>query len=134
MSLLVSFIGSIYVAKKITKEIAKTSIIAAIINLLINLVLIKYIGLYAASLSTVVAYMAMFIYRFIDCKKYVKLTANKKLVLSMIALLALSICVYYCNNKILQLVNAIIVVLYTVFINRTSAKFIFQSIINKIKK
>lgn len=133
-NILAGFIGSIYVAKKITKEIAKTSIIAAIINLIINLVLIKYIGLYAASFSTVIAYMAMYIYRFIDCKKYVKLTANKKIVSSMIILLVISIFIYYCNNKILQLVNAIVVTMYTVFINRTSAKFIFQSIINKFKK
>lgn len=133
-NILVSFIGSVYVAKKITKEIAKTSIIAAIINLVINLVLIKYIGLYAASLSTVIAYIAMFTYRFIDCRKYVKLSVNKKIVISMIIILITSIFAYYGKSKNLQLLNMCIVIIYSIFINRTNAKFIFQSIINKIKK
>lgn len=71
-NILVSFVGSIYVAKKLTKEIAKTSIISAVINIFVNIVLIKSIGLYAASISTVIAYALMFIYRWIDVKKYVK--------------------------------------------------------------
>ena len=76
-NILVSFVGSIYVAKKKTTEIAKTSIFAAIINILINIVFIKKIGLYAASISTLVAYMSMCIYRFIDSRKYVILSIIK---------------------------------------------------------
>ena len=58
-NVIVSFLGSIYVAKKITKEIAKTSILAAVINVVVNILTIKWLGLYAASISTVVAYLSM---------------------------------------------------------------------------
>ena len=83
-NILVSFVGSIYVAKKLTKEIAKTSIISAVINIFVNIVLIKSIGLYAASISTVIAYALMFIYRWIDVKKYVKFNVNKILMFALI--------------------------------------------------
>ena len=67
----VSLLGSIYVALKKSNEIAKTSILAAIINILINIIFINKIGLFAASISTVVAYLSMSIYRYIDVQKYV---------------------------------------------------------------
>ena len=50
-SVLIGLIGSIYVAKKMTKEVAKTTMIAAIINLTIDIALIKVIGIYAAAIS-----------------------------------------------------------------------------------
>lgn len=46
----------IYVALKKTKEIAKTTVVSALINIAVNLLLINYIGLYAASISSLVAY------------------------------------------------------------------------------
>lgn len=133
-NVLVSFIGTIYVAKKITKEIAKTSIFAAIINITINLLLIKYIGLYAASISTLVAYLSMFIYRYIDSRKYVKLTVNKKLISSMIILIIVSIIVYYLHNEVIQGIVAVIVTIYAIIINKNSAKFILQTIYKKIHR
>ena len=71
-SVLIGLIGSIYVAKKMTKEVAKTTMIAAIINLTIDIALIKVIGIYAAAISTLVSYMLLAIYRYIDVQKYVK--------------------------------------------------------------
>ena len=133
-NVLVSFIGSIYVAKKITKEIAKTSIFAAAINIVVNLSLIKFIGLYAASISTFAAYFAMFIYRYIDSKKYVRLRVNKNLVTSMIALTVISSIVYYLNNTITQVIAALVVTVYAIYINRNSAKFVTKVIKNKFLK
>ncbi len=133
-NVLVSFIGSIYVAKKITKEIAKTSIFAAIINITINILLIKKIGLFAASISTLIAYMSMFIYRFIDSKKYVTLFINKKIVYTMILFLACSIAIYYGSSLKLKILNATVITIYAIIINKNSAGFILQSIRKKVKK
>lgn len=133
-NVLVSFIGSIYVAKKITKEIAKTSIFAAIINIMVNLILIHKIGLYAASLSTLIAYFAMFVYRYIDSKKYVKLEVNKKVIISMLIILVIAAIVYYTNNRALQGIVAIMVLVYAIAINKISIKFILESISRKFKK
>lgn len=133
-NVLVSFIGSIYVAKKITKEIAKTSILAAVINITINLLGIRFIGLYAASLSTLIAYLSMFLYRYQDSKKYVTLTVNKKLIMSMIGVLGITIILYYGGNKTWQILMALFVTIYAIFVNQTSAKFVWQSVRHKIIK
>lgn len=133
-NVLVSFIGSVYVAKKITKEIAKTSIFAAIINIVINLICINWIGLYAASISTLIAYFSMFIYRYIDSRKYVKLKVNKKIIISMLVILITSIIVYYKESVILQLINALIVAVYAILVNRKSVKIIWQIVMEKMKK
>ena len=77
-NVLIGLIGGIYVAKKKTKEIANTTIISAILNIIINLGMIKFIGLYAACISTLLAYFIMGIYRYIDCKKYVNIKLNVK--------------------------------------------------------
>ncbi|MDE5630888.1 MAG: oligosaccharide flippase family protein, partial [Bacilli bacterium] len=70
---LISVYSAIYIAKKMTKKVALTSAGAAFINIVVDFSLIKYIGLFAASISTVVAYMIMAIYRSFDLKKYVKI-------------------------------------------------------------
>lgn len=127
-NILVSFLGAIYTAKKLTKEIAKTSIIAAIINITINVLLIKKTGLYAASISTVIAYFVMFLYRRIDSKKYVKLNTNKPLVIGIIIITIISMMIYYINNLYLKIVLAIVVTIYVIVVNQKSVKFIIKFI------
>ncbi len=133
-NILVGFLGSIYVAKKLTKEIAKTSMFAAIINIVVNLCLIKFIGLYAASISTLVAYLAMFVYRAIDSRKYVKLNVNRTMIISMTILTLITTLTYYMQNKIIQAIIAIIITIYAIYINRNSVKFIIQAIKGKLKQ
>ena len=133
-NILVSFIGTIYVAKKMTKEIAKTSIYAAIINITINVILINKIGLFAASISTLVAYMTMFIYRIVDSRKYVKLKVNFKIIVSMILMLVLSIIAYYYEDQIIRIGILALIVIYSIFINVKSIKFIINSIKERMGK
>ena len=125
---------SIYVAKKLTKEIAKTSFFAAIINAVINIGLINYIGLFAASLSTLVAWLAMFIYRFIDSKKHLKLQVDLKLVLSMIAVCLISVVAYYLRNMVLCGIVALGVTIYAFVINKDSMKSITEMMKKKLLK
>ncbi len=132
-NVLVSFIGSIYVAKKMTKEIAKVSIFAAIINIVTNLLMIKFIGLYAASISTLLAYSIMFVLRYIDVKKYVNLKIKKSVVISLIILVIISFVTYYIQNRILDICNCILVTIYAVLINKSSAKFVIESFASKLK-
>lgn len=133
-NILVSFAGSIYVAKKLTKEIAKTSIISAIINIVVNVVLIKSIGLYAASISTVLAYALMFIYRWIDVKKYVKFNVNKILMFALTIMYGITIFTYYLKNTIVSAIVLGIVVVFAVIANLNSVSYLKQIVKNKIKK
>ena len=133
-NILVSFLGSIYVAKKLTKEIAKTSIFAAIINLVVNISLVNFIGLYAASISTAVSYFAMFVYRIIDSRKYVKLSVPKKLVFSFIIVTAITVITYYVRNTALSVITLIMVVIYALLINKNSMQYIVKAVNKKMKK
>ena len=98
-SVLIGLIGSIYVAKKMTKEVAKTTMIAAIINLTIDIALIKVIGIYAAAISTLVSYMLLAIYRYIDVQKYVKVKIPIKNIVVNSIIFILVVVLYLYNNS-----------------------------------
>lgn len=133
-NILVSFLGSVYVAKKLTKEIAKTSIIAAIINIVVNIALINQIGLYAASISTVIAYFAMFIYRLIDVKKYVSIKTNKTLIAVLSVSFLVAIITYYLKMKIISIVVLLAVIIIAIYINKDSAKYLTEIVKKRFKK
>ena len=68
---LVTLYGSIYAAKKKTRQILNTTLLAAAINVAVMVALIQFLGLFAAALASVVAYLAMAVYRYFDVKKFV---------------------------------------------------------------
>lgn len=122
----VSLLGSIYVALKKSKEIAKTSIYSAIINIVINILLIKYIGLYAASISTLVAFASLTIYRFIDVQKFVKIDIDKKTILGSILMIAIILPTYYFKNFYVSIFGLIVTLCFSYYNNKQMLnKFIF---------
>ena len=129
-SIVVSLLGSVYVALKKTKEIARTSIYAALINIIVDLCLIKFIGLYAASISTLVSYFAMAIYRFIDVQKYVKIKLDlKNSIISVIVAIIITM-IYYVRNIYMCIFGAVLSVLFAIIFN----KEILINIVKNIKK
>ena len=117
-SVLIGLIGSIYVAKKMTKEVAKTTMIAAIINLTIDIALIKVIGIYAAAISTLVSYMLLAIYSYIDVQKYVKVKIPKKNIVVNSIVFILVVVLYLYNNIALNVINLLLCILYAIIVNK----------------
>ena len=133
-NVIVALETAIYVAKKNTKAIAMTSGVSAVINVVVHMVLIKFIGLYAASISTLIAYFVMSIYRFVNIKKkYYKIKIDKSIILSAIGILFILLPLYYINNKNLCLVGVLIAVIYALILNRKSIKSILITLKEKIK-
>lgn len=132
-NVVVGLIGAIYVAKKKTKEVAKISIYSAIINIVTHLLLIKFIGLYAAAISTLVAYFAMMVYRFKDVKKYVEIKIEKGLVAKILLVAIITTVLYYINNIYLNIISLIIAVLYAIIINKNQIGIVLKFINAKIK-
>lgn len=122
--------SAVYLAKKKSSESAKTAILAALINVGVDLLLINYIGLYAASVSTLMAYASMAIYRYFDVKKYVNAVIDKKFLLVTFILAVFELLVYYSNQKYLCLVMLFIVMIYSVFYNRELIKAIYNSVLH----
>ncbi|CUO14564.1 MATE efflux family protein [Turicibacter sanguinis] len=133
-NIIVSLLGSVYVALKKSGEIAKTSIYSAIINIIINVCLIKFIGLYAASISTLLSYLAMSIYRYLDVQKYVKIKLDKKFILISIPTVIIICIFYYLKIIIFCVLGALLSVIFALFYNISFIKEIFKTIKNKIKK
>lgn len=129
----VSMLGSIYVALKKTGEIAKTSLLAALINICVNLLLIRFIGLYAASISTLIAFFSMTLYRYRDVQKYKKIKVDKKFVISSIIFGLYILLVYYMRNNYLCGLGAICAIIFTYMWNKNVLLGIIKWILNKFK-
>ena len=125
-NILISLIGGIYVAKKKTEEMAKTTILSAIINIIIHVLLIKYIGLYAACISTLISYIIMGIYRLIDCQKYVRIKLNYKKLIIFTLIYLLCTVSYIINNLIINIITLLIVLLYLFVSNYKMIKVILK--------
>ena len=118
----VGLISVVYTAKKKSMVLAKTTIWIAVINLVTDIALIKFIGLYAASVSTLLAYGVMMIYRYIDVQKYVRIKIPFRKVVSTLLLIAIVFSAYYIENKVLCVVALLITVIYAVIENRLFVK------------
>ena len=94
----VSFYSAIYVAKKLTRQVANTSIFAAVINLVVLFALIWFIGIWAAAISTVVAYGAMAAYRHYDMKKYMTITYERGIFTKLGLLFVIVTALYYMDS------------------------------------
>ena len=114
----IGLVSVVYTAKKLSGELAKTSIWIAIINLGTDLLLIKHIGLYAASVSTLVAYFVMMIYRCNDVKKYIHIIIPiSKIVKTVLLIICVGVA-YYSNSIVLQIIALGFAIVYALIENR----------------
>lgn len=96
--------------------------------------LIKYIGLYAASISTLVSYASTALYRRIDIRKYIRIKVNvPNIVLNSVAVAFVTMS-YYFNNDIVNVVTLLIACIYTVGINRKLIKMVISEIRKYMKE
>lgn len=130
LNIIIGLISVIYVARKKSKELAKTTIFSAIINIVAHLGLIKFIGIFAASISTVISCICMIIFRWIDIKKYINIKLSIRLIISMIIMTTYVFISYYINNIFLNIISLIITVIYVLVINKP----ILNSVIFEIKR
>ena len=126
--------SQVYLAKKLSKQVASTAILGAIINIAINVVFIKYIGLYAAAISTAISYFVMMLYRHFDLKKYVNIKLESGLIIKSILIFTFAIILYYQHNLYLNIFNLVVVCLYAYFSNKEFLKSSYKTVLSKIKR
>ena len=127
---LTGYLGGIYVAYKKTKSIGITTIFAAVCNLVIDLTTIHFIGLYAASGSTLVSYFILFVYRMIDVRKFIAIKYNipRLIIIGMILIIMSGLC--YLRNPITDIINAVLGIILFIVLNGK----LMMVLINKIFK
>lgn len=133
-SSMASFIGGIYVAHKKTRSVGVTTILAAACNLVIDLVFVHKIGIFAASISTLVSYVFLTIYRMVDVQKFQKVKFNTGRFCLLIALLVLMCAICWIDTVALNVLNIILGCIIAVVVNRKIMKIILLTLKNKMKK
>lgn len=121
----------IFVALKKSAEIAKTTVYAAITNLVVDIVLIKFIGLYAASISTLVAFAVVAIYRYYNVRKYVNVKLDSKLVIFTTVVGTLTVVSYYYDRLVTNILTLFIVAVFSVVTNKKMIIIILETIKEK---
>lgn len=108
---LAEYLGVIYLADKKTSKIFITCIIGATTNIIFNLFLIPYFGSNGAAIATFLGYLAIWITRYIGCKKIIPISMNYMDVGISFVFLFIEIVLLYIND-ILAIIVFIIFVLY----------------------
>lgn len=132
LSMLAQFIGGIYIAKMESKKNGVTTAMAAVINIIVHLCLVKYIGLYAATISTLISYGILVLVRFFDIRKSIRLRLQKRAIIMLIVLIY-----FFASNYIyitwLNWVNVLLASIYFVYSNYGYANKIVQKLLKKGK-
>lgn len=123
------FFGGIYIAQKESKKNGKTTVLAAIINLIVTVILIEHIGLYAATISTLISYTILIIIRYYDVKKSISIKFNMKTLISFLILIYCFIMSYF-NNYVINILNILITICNFFIIN----KIMIKRLLNQIKR
>ena len=124
----------VYFGLKKTKELLKTTMLGAALNLVVCIALIKWIGLYAAALSSVVGYGANSIWRYFDLKKYMNVKLNPVYVASSIITGVLVCCCYYSGNTVLNIIGLIGSIVYAAVINSKLLKMVISNLRKILKR
>lgn len=133
-SSIVSFYGSIYIAVQQTKHVASSSIAGAVINVVVNLLLIRWIGLYAASISTAVSYLCICIYRYFDLKKMIEIKYYFPEMILGILMFSISAVCCHIRNVYSIILCIVIAIGYNIAFNRHMLINFFNVIFLKIRK
>jgi O-antigen/teichoic acid export membrane protein len=70
------FLSSIYTATRHTANSSWTSLIACVTNIFLNIILIDKFGIQGASVATVLSYLACYVVRIFDARRYVPFKVN----------------------------------------------------------
>ena len=129
-----AFQGGIYVAYMKTASVGITTMLAAACNLLVDFLLVNRIGITAGSISTLISYFLLFIYRMFDVRKiqdikynYVKLIGQSLVIIVMCVLC-------YIRNIYLDIINIVIGVLFFILVNKEMIGQIVTKYMKKVKK
>ena len=131
-SALCSFLGLGYQISKQTERSLFTTVFAAILNVVINIVLIRVIGLQAASFSTFAAYLFLFIIRLKHTERYYKLSVGWKEFITLFAIsLALILFVWSVNDIAIIIVATLACIVLLIYKNKYLVSPVIRKVLHK---
>ena len=125
------FLGGLQIGYKNTKANGISTIIGALVNVVVHLVLIKYIGLYAAAISTLVSNFTVTIIRNHQLKGKTSLTVSEKTYPIICIYIYFIVASLYIYNLIFNLINLFVASLIFIVVNREYMVKIIRKVIKK---
>ena len=133
-SIISGLYGTLYITYGKSRGLARSTIISCIVNVTVDLILIKYIGLMAAPISSLVAYVAILFYRYFDTKKLIDVRINKKDSLIGAVSIIITSAAYYSDDRIIQMLSIMIGILISCLLCREYPKYIMTMLVERKKK
>lgn len=127
-----AFYGVGYQVAKETKGSFYTSLLGALINCITNIAFISFIGIQAASLSTMMGFLIMWLARVYKTKKYFKIRINKSNFFILSFLIGIFIYLYFYNNKIINQILMISSIFIFYIFNKNIIYKLFLLLKNKV--
>ncbi len=121
-----TFLGGIYVAYKKSKSVGITTTIAAMINLVTDLCAIRWAGLYAASGSTLVAYVFLFVYRILDVQKIIRIHIDYKRSILILVFVLFECALCFMNIPLLNILNIVLSLLVFSLLNKNVIQVVYH--------
>ncbi len=119
----IGMISAIYLVENETKQVAVSTSAAAVVNIVVDLALIKFIGIYAAPISSICGYAAISIWRLIDVnRRHCKVSMEIKKLFILFSMLVVSMLGYYINSLPLEIASLLYVIVIALLINREFLK------------
>jgi O-antigen/teichoic acid export membrane protein len=115
-SALSSFYGVGYQSSKKTRGAFTTSVLGAVFNIGFNIFMVPIIGIQAASLSTMLAFLIMWIARIYETRKYFNINVDKKNLLYLTLITSTYVVLYYYSYKLTNVILMVLsIVIFIVF-------------------
>jgi len=117
-----SLLGGVLTGLKDSKATGWTTAVGAAVNFLINLCLIQKIGLYAASISTLVSYCVIFLCRYKVVCKSIKVRFSLNYSVQLAIILALVSTAYFLRNIMLSMIVLFVLVVWGCWQNQETIR------------
>lgn len=128
------FYGVGYNCEKKTKEAFTTTMYSAILNFIINILLIKFIGVYAAALSTLISYFVLWISRIFTTKKFFTIKINnRELILGITLILIANLISFLFDGLKLLLMDGVMCIV-SIYVYRETIKYMWDTVVQYIGK
>ncbi len=134
-----NFYSGIFGAFKKTKIMGTTTVVASIVNLIVDLALIKFIGIYAACVSTLVSNILICVYRKKKLIRFLKLEemnkSNPIIILFVICFSYYTKFIPFLSNAFYWIISAvalILAIIYSFIINRDFINVFIKKLKNRI--
>lgn len=112
-NMFVGLVNPIYLIHNETGKAAKSMLAAAVLNISMDLLLVSFIGIYAAPVSSLCAYLAVALWRMGDVQRhYLRVDLPLAFLARSLAVLAVVVAGYYAGNLWLQIFCAALAVAY----------------------